>query len=62
MYTVYGLGWETSKEDAFGNIASDGKIILKLMLTDIGRECLDRVNPTKNRNQWRDRANTIINL
>ena len=43
-------------------VASDGKIILKLILTDIGCECLDRVNLGKDRNQWRNRANTVINL
>jgi len=42
--------------------ASDGKIILKPILTDVGCECLDRVNLAKDRNQWRYRANTIVNL
>jgi len=44
------------------DIASYGNIILKRILTDIGCECLDRVNLAKDRNQWRNRANTIINL
>jgi len=44
------------------HVTSVGKIFLKMILTDIGCECLDRVSLAKDRNQWRNRANTIINL
>jgi hypothetical protein len=40
------------------DIASDGRIILKLIITNIGCECLDRINVAKDINQWRYRANT----
>jgi hypothetical protein len=42
--------------------ALDWRIILKLIVMDIGCEGLDRINVAKDKNQWRYRANTIINL